>query len=354
MSRKALRILAGPTARRRLAERGWDVEIFSLLLGAAGGPKWLVLSQLDRVLFGDFLARRKTPLNAYGTSIGSWRHACLAQADPAAAIGRFEKAYIEQSYSDRPNRREVSSVGRGVLREALGDGVEEIPRHPKLITHIGTARGRGPLAFESLPLQALGLGLAILGNSVSRRGLEPWYQRVIFSSGPWPGAGLALGDFATESAPHQAANVADVLMASASIPMVLEGVSSPAGSPPGYYWDGGVIDYHHDLTAYRGDGLVLFPHFFSHITPGWFDKRKPRRRPAAAALDKVVLLTATEEFVADLPGGSIPDRRDFKTYGTEERLANWWRSVELCQALADEFLDVVSGSDPLGRVEAFG
>ena len=77
MPAKALSIYMGTQAARQISEQGWNPEAFSLLLGASGGPKWFILSQLDRLLFGDFLQRSDKPLSVLGSSIGTWRHACL-------------------------------------------------------------------------------------------------------------------------------------------------------------------------------------------------------------------------------------------------------------------------------------
>lgn len=56
MTDRALDIFLGKTAAARIAERGWNGADIELLLGASGGPKWLILGQLDRLLFSDFLA----------------------------------------------------------------------------------------------------------------------------------------------------------------------------------------------------------------------------------------------------------------------------------------------------------
>ena len=52
---RALSVYLGREAARRIGAQGWSPDLFSLLLGASGGPKWFVLGQLDRLLFGDFL-----------------------------------------------------------------------------------------------------------------------------------------------------------------------------------------------------------------------------------------------------------------------------------------------------------
>jgi hypothetical protein len=77
---KALRIHAGPAARRHIEQHGLRPQDIGVIPGAAGGPKGLILGPLDRFLFGDWLARSSQPVHLVGGSIGAWRMAtaCLA------------------------------------------------------------------------------------------------------------------------------------------------------------------------------------------------------------------------------------------------------------------------------------
>ena len=356
MAARALSVFAGREAARRLAEEGWQPDHFSLLLGASGGPKWFILSRLDQALFGNFLGEGQCPLTTLGSSIGSWRHACLPQADPAAAIRRLEAGYMYQEYaSERPTPTEISEVSTGILRDVLGGGgAEEVVNHPRISSHIVTARGRGIAAAESAPLLATGMGVAALGNAVSRGLLRFSFQRVVFHSGGEHNPGLVLDDFHTTYVPLSTDNLDRALHASGSIPFVLTGERNIPGAPPGQYWDGGIIDYHFDLGQYRGDGLILYPHFRSDITPGWFDKFLPWRRAAIDEQDMLVLLCPSPEFVADLPHGKIPDRGDFTRLSPEERVRYWESCVERSQAMADEFSELVAGPDPLAGVTVLG
>ncbi len=59
-------------------------------------------------------------------------------------------------------------------------------------------------------------------------------------------------------------------------------------SLPGTLFDGGIIDYHFDFSYGRRKGLVLFPHFFDRITPGWFDKPLRWRKPSARDLNDLL------------------------------------------------------------------
>ncbi|MFN7800123.1 MAG: patatin-like phospholipase family protein, partial [Gemmatimonas sp.] len=75
---RLLTLRAGPQALALLRDRGLRAEDVDILPGASGGAKWLALAGLDRYLFGTFLqAPRSRPLHAIGSSIGSWRMACL-------------------------------------------------------------------------------------------------------------------------------------------------------------------------------------------------------------------------------------------------------------------------------------
>lgn len=353
---RALSVYAGREAARRIRERGWSPDLFSLLLGASGGPKWFVLSQLDRFLFGDFLQRGDAPLSALGSSIGSWRHACLVQEDAGAAVERLERGYLYQEYTSRkPSPQEVSEVSRDILDRLLGpNGTRHLLEHPRFHTHIVTARGRGPAASSSTPLLATGMGVAALGNALSRRMLRLHFQRVVFYSGAEPVPGLTFHDFQTHYAPLRADNVAPALHASGAIPFVLTGERDIPGAPPGQYWDGGIIDYHFDLAQYRGEGLILYPHFRAGIIPGWFDKFLPWRQAAIQEMDHLVLVCPSDAFIAELPLGKIPDRNDFTRLEPDERVRYWERCITRSAALAEEFAELVAGcGDALAGVTVF-
>lgn len=348
MTAKALSIYLGKEAAREIGKQGWNPEAFSLLLGASGGPKWFILSQLDRLLFGDFLQRSEKPLSVLGSSIGTWRHACLTMNNPVEAIDALEQGYLHQHYAQKPTVFEVSEQSRKILERVLGDtGANDLANHPRIATHIVTARGRGPAGASAAPLLAMGMGAAALGNSVSRRALPLSFQRVVFHSGLTANSNFDFHDFDTRYAPLNSANVAAVLHASGAIPFVLTGERDIIGAPPGQYWDGGIIDYHFDLSAYCGEGLILYPHFSANITAGWFDKFLPWRRSSLNKASKLVLLCPSNEFVASLPQGKIPDRSDFTRMDHEQRVKYWIECAEKSKVLAEEFAELIEQDDPL-------
>lgn len=354
MATEALGIYMGRRAARKIRDHGWDADLFSLMLGASGGPKWLILGQLDRVIAAQLLAGGSRRLALLGSSIGSWRHACLATQNPQATIQRLEEDYVGQVYPDKPTPLEVSTTSLQMLERVLGEsGIDAILHHPRLHTHIVTARGRGLAASTSRAPLATGMGAAALGNAVSRELLKLQFQRVVFHSGDRPDSTLTLEDFQTAYCPLNRANLTAALHASGAIPFVLTGERDIPGAPAGQYWDGGIIDYHFDLARLRGDGLILYPHFSERIYTGWFDKFLPWRRAPVSETENLVLLCPTAAFTASLPHGKIPDRGDFSRMNDSERITYWRDCMARSEALAREFATLITGDDPLRGVTVF-
>ena len=347
-----LDIFAGRIAYQRLQEQGWTADLFDLLLGASGGPKWLVLSQLDIALHDTLLSRRSSPLTAVGSSIGCWRHAYLAQSDPQAAMEAFLDPYLHQTYEGRPTTREISAVTRSMLSDLLGrEGKQAILDETRLRTRIVTARA--PVSVNpKRPLRmASHMASAAVGNAVSRSVLQRHFQRVIFHSGSTPHEPLPISGFSTEFVPLEESSIAPAIHASSSIPAVLTGESNIHGAPPGHYWDGGIIDYHFDLAHFCGPGLILYPHFATDLTPGWFDKMWRRRKHDPRGIDHLVLLAPNRHFVSKLPHAKIPDRSDFKHFDPAMRQRYWSTVVERSTHLAEAWHRVVADPNPVRFVE---
>ena len=343
---------AGANAYRLIHERGFEPASIGTLAGASGGAKWLVLSQLDRVLAGEILPRMSAPVHTLGTSIGAWRFACLAQPDPLSVIERFEAAYIEQAYSDKPDRAEITGKSREILDELITEDVlDDMLTHPVLRMHIMTVRGRHLLATESTSLLALGLSLAAGMNAVSRRSLGAFFERALFYDQRDKPPFFDIDGFPIQRVPLSRANLKAAVLSTGSIPLVLEGVTGIPGARPGTYRDGGVIDYHLDLPLASNDRLALYLHFYDFLKPGWFDKHLGWRQASPANTSNVLLISPSREFVASLPNGKIPDRHDFVNYPRDERVSAWWRTVDACRALADEFREVLAGDSLAARLE---
>jgi len=346
---RSLQFKAGPAAREILTKEGFDFERFEVMAGASGGPKWLVLSQLDRVIADRLLPSRRAPLDLLGSSIGAWRFTCYGLSDPLAAIDRFEEAYLAQVYSRRPTAVEVSSRTRQIFRHLCGDdGERQILSNPLVRLNVMAVRACGLAGAESRWLQGAAIAAASLGNLLSRKALAMAYQRALFqdprSRQRFEGIqGLPMHRIAL--GPE---NLEDAVVASGSIPLVLSGVRDIAGAPRGTYRDGGVTDYHFDSPLVDGPGLVLYPHFYGHMVPGWFDKHTGRRAHGAST-DRVLLMYPSAEFVNSLPYGKIPDREDFNKLDDSQRQTYWRRVIDECQRLADELRELLDSGE-LGPV----
>jgi hypothetical protein len=351
--RSSLTLRAGPDALRLIRERGLRAEDIDVVPAASGGAKWLAIAGLDRFLFGEFLqAPRARPLHLIGSSIGSWRMACLAQREPVAALSRGHHAYIhEQRYSRRPSTREVTEVLGRALDILLGPtGVDEILTHPWARVHIITAAGRGLAASERRLLLAASMAAAAIGNLVSRRTLALQMRRCVFHTAGDATPFAHLADLPTTHVPLTRENLRAALLASGSIPLLLEGVRIP-GAPGGVHWDGGVLDYHLDLDFGPGEGLVLYPHFYAHVVPGWFDRSLRWRRARGANFRRALLIAPSDDFVASLPGAKIPDRRDFYTMPERERMRRWRATVDASARLGDELRELLATGRVAERVE---
>ena len=360
----ALTLRAGPRALALIRERGLRPDDIDILPGASGGAKWLAIAGLDRYLFGTFLRpvavspsapSRTRPLHCIGSSIGSWRIACLAQHDPVAALARGHHAYIYgQRYSHKPGPREVTAVLTQCLDDILGDtGVEEILSHPFARLHIITAQGLGLAASQRRLVLATSIALAVSGNLVQRRLLSLQFRRTVFHAAGEASPFHDLRDLPTVHRALTRDNLRDALIASGSIPLLVEGARI-AGRPNEVHWDGGVLDYHLDLNFGDGDGLVLYPHFYSHVVPGWFDKGLPWRRARAKNFERALLIAPSASFVASLPGGRIPDRRDFYAFPAAERERRWQAVLDASAQLGEELHELITAGKLADHVHAWG
>ncbi|MBX3660632.1 MAG: phospholipase [Ramlibacter sp.] len=349
---KALRIYAGPRARAHLEQHGLRPQDVGVVPGAAGGPKGLILGPLDRFLFGEWLAQSSQPVHLVGASIGAWRMATACLDQPVQAFQRLETDYIHQHYElppgqKRPTAAQVSEVFGENLRAFYGGRVAEVLRHPRYRLHVVTSRGRHLLGREHGLRTPLGYLGAFLTNSVHRKAMGAWLERVVFSSPDATGAAahaalpFATADYRTRQVTLNEANFNDALQASCSIPFVLKAIHDIAGAPRGAYWDGGITDYHLHLNynARADQGLVLYPHFQKAVVPGWLDKGLKWRHGATHFLDNTVVLAPSPEWVRTLPHGKLPDRTDFTRYGQDlnARVKAWSSAVAASRQLADEF-----------------
>ena len=257
--KSALSIFMGKRAATIIEQTGWQAAPFSTLVGASGGPKWLILSELDQVLGKELLTTAQQPMTLIGSSIGTWRHACLSQPDPVAAVKRLQCAYLHQEYrSTKPSPQEVSHVAERLLGEALGaEGIQNIVQHRRLRNTVITARAKGiARGRRGAPLVA-GMATAMVANSLSRRALSQFFERVAFCHSDVTEVPFARG-FNTQKVMLTEHNLVPALKASGAIPLLMQCEENISGGPPGPYWDGGIIDYHFSLQHQEWAHLIHF------------------------------------------------------------------------------------------------
>jgi len=344
-------IRLGARARQRIATEGFQAADVAIIPAAAGGPKGLILHGIDKWLFGEWLPSAPRQRKLIGASIGSWRMAAAAFHDPVAAHKRLAYHYSHQTYPDKVDAAYVTRACSGLLDEVLDGRAAEPLSNPHYHLSVITVRGIGALGRTrgSRWREMAGFLLAAGGNAVSRGRLATSLERVIFHDVRDEVAWLraSFDDFASHFVGLDESNIRDALLASGSIPLVLQAVNNIAGAPAGAYWDGGLIDYHLHLPYQQDPGLVLYPHFTDHIVPGWLDKSMPWRRARGAALKNLILVSPSPEFLARLPNGKMPDRSDFKRYGQnhQARIRDWTSAIGESERMSEAFARWVEKPD---------
>ena len=189
---KALHIHVGERARRHIEASGLQPHDIRLVPAAAGGPKGLILNHLDRHLFGQWLPQGGHPVHVAGASIGAWRMATAAMADPVRSFADLAHGYIAQHIEPEagrkmPSPRRVTQGFTDTLQGFFGDEIEGILSHPRYRLHVLTSRGRQVLRHATPSRTLLGFTGLALGNAVSRKAVGLFLERTVFSS---PGEAL--------------------------------------------------------------------------------------------------------------------------------------------------------------------
>lgn len=348
----ALSIRAGARALSRIRERGLLAEDVAVLPGAAGGPKGLGIQGLDLALFGDWLPSSPRPRTLIGASIGSWRFAAACLPDPCDGIQRLGDLYTSQRFAKGVTMAEVSRCCRQLLDDLLQGQDQALLDNPLYRLNVVVVKSRGHLVEDHRRALLLGIGAVVGNNLLSRQRLGRHFERVILHDARQTPPLAPLTDFTSHFHSLTLENLRQALLASGSIPMVMEAIREIPGIGPGTFRDGGLLDYHLDLP-YQADGLVLYPHFSERIVPGWFDKSLPWRKPKAEQVQDVVLLAPTREYLSRLPHGKLPDRTDFKRYlGDDDGRERYWRlAMAESRRLGDEFLELAEKQSFADRLQ---
>jgi len=337
-----IEIYAGKSALNTIQEQGFKQELFTSFLGASGGPKWFCLFELDKYLFGDFFKDRSSELNLVGSSAGAFRSACFAQKDPVSAITRMAESYAETVYSDKAKPSEITTKARDLLDYMLGKhGITEIINNPVFKAHFLVNKCNGLVSSENKFIQVAGLVKSMGLNGVNRKFIKKQYERFVFRPAT---SHLVIDDycrFDTQYVDLTENNLRDALLASGSIPLVMEGIKNINGAPNGMYRDGGIIDYHFDFQLENKNGLILYPHFNSTPKAGWFDKNL-NRKIKTENYDNIVMLVPSSAFVESLPFSKIPDRTDFTSMPAGDRIKYWKTVLSETKRLSDSLNEILT------------
>ncbi len=282
-----------------------------------------------------------------GSSAGGWRCLAMACKDAVNAYEKLRIAYSRNVFTAQDTPRTIGDALRRNVNDFIGDDdIPHILNHRVFNLAVHTVRSRGPAASENRRLQGAALLGAAALNVVSPFGMDLFFERVVFYSGPEKPDFLD-NWFQGRAVPLTGENVREAALATGSLPYIIAGVKNIPGAPPGIYRDGGLRDYQLNEDYRPGEGSVtLFFHYQRKVVPGWFDKPLSWRRPPRGSLDRVLQVYPSEEFVRMLPDGRIPDREDFTTFVDDpsERIRRWDEVSRLSELLGEEFLeDVESG-----------
>lgn len=349
-----LEIYAGDRAAEIIRSRGLKEEDIKVMVGASGGPKFLVLSGLDKAIFSAWFKKRKNPLFYVGSSIGSWRGAAFATKNPLSSLQKLTESYMRQFYTSRPSKKDITDESMRILNDFLKEGeIDFILNRSKIKLSVISAYCPGISGYESNIALAMSFIPAALANVISRDLLLKIFTRTLFYEGTTPPP--FIGSFKhSKRIALTKENLKGALLSSGSIPFAMEGIRNIPGAP-GTYRDGGLTDYHINIDFGINDGIVLFPHFSRKVIPGWLDKHLPWRKPDKKLFSNTLLVSPSDKFIRGLPFGKIPDRTDFKTFFSrdDERLAYWHKVIKRSSIVGEEFMEAVNSGKIKNVMKSF-
>jgi hypothetical protein len=338
-------IKAGKRAYEIIQDGGFHLDRVTTYFAPATGPRWLVASGFDLTLLTNRLLGCVRATHLVGSSAGALRFAAWLQPEPEKSYQTLMESYIGTTYKRNDTPATVQESLIGIVNSYIED--DALPfalSSKKYRLAIITVRARNLVASELKWVQQLGLGIGFLLNAIKRSYIHYFAERVVFYNGPKPPHFCLRPGFHGRYIPLNEINFKYALVASCAIPIVVAGVRNIYGAPVGVYRDGGLIDYHltHNYAS-TNDDIVLFFNHQERIVPGWLDKKLSYRLPRADDLDNVLMIHPSHGFVAQLPGGKIPNRDDFAIYidDPSTRIKNWWSVVERAQHLGEEFLELI-------------
>lgn len=348
---KTFNIKAGAIALEHIRKKGLSPSDISVIPAAAGGPKWIVLHAFDKYLLTHWFQDRKEPLHLVGSSAGAWRMLCYTLQDDLAAMDRFLKAYVEQTYEVFPTADELSLGFIKIMNDILGEkGKDDLLKENLRKLNIISSQskfskkenGNYKLSFLKLALK----------NMLSRKWLPSELKRIVFTNSSDHSL-LKKDGFETQYISFTKENTVSALRSTGTLPLLMNPVDDVKNTS-GLLWDGALVDYHIGLD-YHTDGLILYPHFMDRIIEGWFDKFLFWRKFKGRVLDRMIMISPSKSFVDSLPDSKIPDRKDFETYMNDnpKRIENWYEVASKGKEMADEFHDYWKSGRLVDVIEEF-
>jgi hypothetical protein len=343
-----LKFKAGNAVINMIRDEGLQPSRIHAFVGPAGGPKWFVSVGFDTAIMkARFLEQAKHRILLAGASAGAWRCIAMTCANPLQAYERLRIAYSRNVFTAADTPLTVGEALRRNVTSFLGDkDIPYILDHPCFDLAVHCVRGRGLGASENSKFQGSALLFGAALNAISPRGMNLFFQRVVFFTGrreplfvgrAFPGQAVRLNS----------ENLRLAAVATGSLPYIVSGVGNIPGAPKGIYRDGGIMDYQLNQDYYPEENCVtLFFHYQEKIVPGWFDKHLFWRKPRKRHLERVVQVYPAQDFVKLLPDHRIPDRSDFSIFVNDpaERIRRWDEAARLSQILGEEFMDAVASN----------
>jgi hypothetical protein len=341
----SLQIKAGKKAHEVIQDGGFHLGHITTYFAPATGPRWLVATGFDLTLLESKLLGGSKTVSLIGSSAGAWRFAAWVQPEPEKSYRNLMKAYITTTYSRADTPATILQSMQSIVNAFIED--DALPfalANKKYRLAILTARAKNLISSEVQWIQKVGLGICFLISAVNSSYIYNFAERVIFFNGAKPPHFCLRHDFHGRYIPLSEVNFKHTVIASGAIPLVIAGVRNIYGAPIGVYRDGGLTDYHLAQNyASKDDEITLFFNHQERIIPRWMDKKLTYRKPPENILDNVLMVYPSDDFIAALPGGKVPDRGDFDTFidNPEVRIERWLQAVQLAQPLGEQFLELV-------------
>ena len=141
---KALKLIAGKTAKARIHEHGLSPDLVRAIVGASGGPKWLVLKGLDRFLCHEWMPNAPQKIDLIGSSIGAWRMTVYAHPEPGKTFDKFIEGYFGFRTDNVKTAAELTRVSYDIIHALYPDAEKtRLLDNPNRNLNIVAVKGRG-------------------------------------------------------------------------------------------------------------------------------------------------------------------------------------------------------------------